>query len=111
MKRQYFGGCGVRGLAESICQGEALSAHFKEHTPERVIDFMFSSDCKAADISQDLQRCIARALHFVGDDSPRFVLGGGAAIPGMAEALSAKPVKNAQWVNIQAISDAAGEIL
>ena len=112
LKRDYFGGCGVRGLAESICQREALSAHFKEHTPERVIDFLFSADCTAADICPDVQRCIARALHFIGDDdAPRFVLGGGAVVPGMAEALNAKAVKNAQWANIKAISDAAEEIL
>ena len=110
LKRDYFGGCGVRGLAESICQGESLSAHMKEHTPERVIDFLFSADCTAADIAQDLQRCIAKAIAFI-DDAPRFVLGGGAALPGMAEALNAKAIKNAQWANIIAIAQAAEEII
>lgn len=112
LKRDYFGGCGVRGLAVAISQAEALSAHMKEHSPERVIDFMFSADCTTADIAPELSRCIAQALHFIGDDdAPRFVLGGGAGVPGMAEALKAKAVKNAQWANIQAIANAAGEIL
>ena len=110
LKRQYFGGCGVRGLAEGICQREGLAAHMKEHTPERVIDFLFSDDCKADAIAPDLNKCIAAALNFV-DDAPRFVLGGGAGVPGMAEALDAKPAKNAQWLNIKALADAAEEIL
>jgi hypothetical protein len=110
LKRQVFGGCGVRGLAESICQREGLSQHMKEHTPERVIDFLFSGADVSADIAPDLGRCIASVLAFV-DDSPRFVLGGGAGIPGMAEALAATPTKDAQWANIKAIADSAEEII
>jgi hypothetical protein len=111
VKRQVFGGCGVRGLAESLCQREGLAAVMKEHTPERVIDFLFSDGCPVKAIAPDLNRCVAAALNFVADDAPRFVLGGGAAIPGMADALNAKPVKDAQWANIKALADAAGEIL
>jgi hypothetical protein len=110
LKRQVFGGCGVRGLAESICQREGLAAYMREHSAERVIDFMFSGADIAADIAPDLSRCIASVLAFI-DDSPRFVLGGGAAIPGMASALAATPAKDAQWANIKAIADSAEEII
>lgn len=110
LKRQYFGGCGVRGLAESLCQSEGLAAHMKEHTPERVIDFLFSDECPSDEIASDLSQCIATALNFV-DDAPRFVIGGGAAVPGMAEALNAKLAKDAQWINIKALAAAAEEII
>ena len=110
IKRQYFGGCGVRGLAESICEREGLAQFMKEHTPERVIDFLFSGNCPADAIAADLAGCIAKALAFI-DDSPRFVLGGGAVVPGMADALNAKPMKDAQWANIRALSEVAEEIL
>ena len=111
LKRQVFGGCGVRGLAEGICQSEGLAAQMKEHTPEKVIDFLFSANCTAAAIAPNLSRCIAAALNFINDDAPRFLLGGGAAVPGMAEALKAKPAKDAQWANIKALAAAAEEIL
>jgi hypothetical protein len=111
LKRQFFGGCGVRGLAENICQREGLTQFFKEHTPERVIDFLFSDGCPADAIAPDLAKCIAPALAFADDDAPRFVLGGGADVPGMAQALNATPVKNAQWANIKAISDVAEDLV
>lgn len=110
LKRQVFGGCGVRGLAESICQREGLAKVMKEHTPERVIDYLFECPSVAVLIAPDLATTTAEVLHFV-DDAPRFVLGGGAGIPGMAAALNAQPIKNAQWANIKALADAAGEII
>lgn len=110
LKRQYFGGCGVRGIAEAICQREGLAAHMKEPTPEKTIDFLFSDGCSAGEIAPDLTKCIAAALNFV-DDAPRFVIGGGAAVPGMAESLNAKVAKDAQWINIKAIAAVAEEIV
>ena len=114
LKRQYFGGSGVRGMAERIAAREALTAHFREHTPERVIDFLLENPpAEVADeIALDVSACCAEAIAFIGDDSaPRHLIGGGATVPGLAELLEAKVAKNAQWLNIQALAAIAEQIL
>lgn len=112
LARKYFGGVGVRGLAERICARESLASEFKEHSPERVIDCLFSGADVAEAIAPDIAACIAEALAFVGaDDADRHLIGGGAVVPGLAAALNAKPAKNAQWLNIEALATAADKIL
>ena len=115
IKRRYFGGAGVRGLAERISAREALVSAFKEHSPSKVIDFLLDDehgDNIVQAIAPDVSACIAEALAFVGDDAaPRHLIGGGSAVPGLAAALNAKPAKNAQWINIQSLANAADRIL
>lgn len=115
LARKYFGGVGVRGLAERICARESLAAEFKEHSPERVIDFLLDQkhgDEIAQAIAPDITACIAEALAFIGDDdSKRYLIGGGAGVPGLTTALKAVSNKNAQWLNIKALADAADKIL
>jgi len=113
-KRKYFGGVGVRGLAERICAREALAAEFREHSPERVIDFLLDTkhgDDIAQAIVPDVSACIAEALAFIDDDSKRYLIGGGAAIPGLSAALNATCPRNAQWLNIEALAASADQIL
>ena len=112
IKRSYFGGCGVRGIAESITANESLTAHFQEHTPERVIDFLFENDGAdiEAAIAPDVQRATGKAIAFL-DDAPRYLIGGGADVPGLAELIGATVPKNSQWVNIQALADISAQIL
>ena len=114
IKRNYFGDCGVRGMAERIVAREALAAHFKEHTAERVIDFILEkppADVAGA-IALDVSACAAEALAFIGnDDAPKHLIGGGAAVPGLAALMNAKVAKNAQWLNIQALADLSEQIL
>ena len=113
LKRRYFSGVGVRGLAERITTNESLSFLMKEHTPERVIDALFSADgAKAADvIAADISFCLANVLNFIDDDAPRLLIGGGAQVPGLSKALSAKVAKKPQWANITALSTVAPQIL
>ena len=114
LKRKYFGDCGVRGMAERIVVREALAAHFKEHTAERVIDFLLENPpADVADaIALDVSACAAEALAFIGeDDAPKHLIGGGAAVPGLAELMGAKVAKNAQWLNIQSLADISEQIL
>ena len=115
LARKYFGGVGVRGLAERICARELLAAQFKEHSPERVIDFLLDQKHGteiASAIAPDVSACIAEALAFVGDDdSNRYLIGGGAAVPGLSTALDAVTTKDAQWLNIKALANAASKIL
>ncbi len=115
LARKYFGGVGVRGLAERICAREALASEFKEHSPERVIDFLLDGkhgDSIAEAIALDVSACTAEALAFIGDgEGNRYLIGGGVGIPGLATALDAKVAKNAQWVNIEALAAAADKIL
>lgn len=115
IKRQYFGGVGVRGLAERISARESLATEFKEHSPDNVIDFLLDAkhgkNIEQA-IAPDVSACTAETLAFIGDDTaPRHLIGGGAAVPGLPAALNAKPAKNAQWVNIQSLANAADRIL
>ena len=116
LKRDYFGGAGVRGLSERITARESLSAVMREHSPEKVIDALFAADrddeAIADDIYLDLQACTAEALAFIGDDdAPRHLIGGGAHVPGLATLLDAKVAKNAQWINIKALADISDKIL
>ncbi|MEM9151500.1 MAG: hypothetical protein AAGB19_13745 [Cyanobacteria bacterium P01_F01_bin.3] len=113
LKRRYFGGAGVLGLAERVTQSEALAAHIAEPTPQRVIDMLFSSGAGkyAVDIAADVAAAIADPLAFMADDCSRFLIGGGATAPGLAKALSAKKVKSPQWVNIQALAAVSSQIL
>ena len=114
LKRKYFGDCGVRGMAERIVAREALAAHFKEHTAERVIDFLLENPPAdvAGAIALDVAASTAAALAFIGgDDSPKHLIGGGAAVPGLADVMGAKVAKNAQWLNIQALADISEQIL
>ena len=112
IKRQYFGGVGVRGMAERIAARESLSAHLKEHAADRVIDFLFSGVDVAEAIAPDVAACVAETLAFL-DDAPRYLIGGGAAVPGLAAAFGekAKIAKNPQWVNIQSLADISAQIL
>ena len=115
LARKYFGGVGVRGLAERICARESLAAEFKEHSPERVIDFLLEEqrgDEVAKAIALDVSACIAEALAFMGSSNEqRYLIGGGANVPGLATALDATVAKNAQWLNIEALANAADQIL
>lgn len=106
--RRYFGGCGVRGMAEYVVTKELLA--IKEATPEKVIEQMFSKGFSAETIQPAIDFCMAEVLAFL-DDSPRFLIGGGAAVPGVAKALGAKKVKDAQWLNIKAIAAMSSAIL
>lgn len=114
LARKYFGDCGVRGMADRIVAREALAAHFKEHTPERVIDFLLENPpADVADaIAPDVVASTADALAFIGeDDAPKHLIGGGAAVPGLADVMGAKVAKNAQWLNIEALANISEQIL
>ena len=110
LKRTYLGGVGVRGIAERLASTEALP--IAEPTAEKIIPVLFSDGLNAATVRPAIDFCMAGVLGFIGGDSaPRFVLGGGALVPGVAEALDAEPVKNPQWANIRAIEAIADSIL
>ena len=114
LKRAYFGGVGVRGMAERITTRESLASAFKEHSPEKVIDYLLSSPpaTVADEIAPDVRACVAEAIAFIGtDDTPRHLIGGGAAVPGLAKLLNAKTAKDAQWINIKALAAVSDQIL
>ena len=114
VKRSVFGGVGVRGMAERIAGNESLAGYIKEFAPERIIDFLFANPPKdaAALIADDVAASLAEPLAFIGADAAkRYLIGGGAGLPGVAAAAGAKPVRDAQWANIRALSAAATQIL
>lgn len=115
LKRDYFGGAGVRGMAERISHREALTgAGVKEHNPDEVIDFILSEKgAAAADaIGPDVNACAAEALAFIGNDAaPKHLIGGGAGVPGLAELFGAKVTKDPQWLNIKSLAAISDQIL
>lgn len=114
LKRAYFGGAGVQGMAERITAHEALAAQFKEHTPKKVMDFILSDKgaSVASEIAPAVSACAAEAIAFIdNDDAPKHLIGGGANIPGLAKLFDGKVAKDAQWINIKALAAVSDQIL
>lgn len=115
LKRRYFA-AGVAGLASRIVETESLAALIPEPTIQKVIDELFAgrweAKAMAEAIAADIETATAEARLFVASvDAPRFLIGGGATVPGLADAFGAKAVKNPQWLNIEALAAVHSQIL
>ncbi|MEM9949112.1 MAG: hypothetical protein AAF810_24020 [Cyanobacteria bacterium P01_D01_bin.36] len=111
LNRQYFGGAGVLGLAQKITQSESLAAPIAEPTAQRVIDTLFSSGAGkfADDIAADTSATIAEPLAFMTEDCSRFLIGGGATVPGLA---FARPIaQHGVCLTLIAVLDAIGYMI
>ena len=80
-----------------------------------MIDFLLD-DKPTAEITDliapDLSANLAEALAFIGDDTAqRFILGGGAKLPGIEQVLGGKAIKHPQWANLEALAEVSGELL
>ena len=115
LNRRPFDNCGVYGIADRIVTRESLAAQLKTPSPQQVIDFLLDGDCTeevAAQIADDLIACTADALAFIGDrEAQRFILGGGAKLPGIEQVLSGKVIKHPQWANLEALAEVAEQLL
>ena len=115
LNRRPFDECGVYSIADRIVSRESLAAQLKTPSPQQVIDFLLDkkhSAEMAAQIAPEVSASLAEPLAFIGDDSaPRFILGGGAKLPGIEQSVSGKPLKNPQWANLEALAEVSDELL
>ena len=115
LNRRPFDECGVYSIADRIVSRESLATQLKTPRPQQVIDFLLD-DKPTAEITDliapDLSANLAEALAFIGDDTAqRFILGGGAKLPGIEQVLGGKAIKHPQWANLEALAEVSGELL
>jgi hypothetical protein len=114
LKRRAFDACGVYNLAERIVERDSLAPTLKTPSPQRVIDYLLDEPHGAeviARIAPDVAACVGEVLEAIEDDSARYIMGGGAKLPGIEATLNGKTVKNPQWANLTALADAAEQLL
>lgn len=114
LKRRAFDACGVYNLAERIVYRDSLAPQLKTPSPQSAISYLLDQPHGAAVIEQiapDVAACVGEVLAAIEDDSARFILGGGAKLPGIEQTLNAKAIKNPQWANLTALADAADQLL
>ena len=114
LKRRAFDACGVYNLAERIVYRDRLAPQLKTPSPQSAIAYLLDQKHDKAVIEQiapDVAACVGEVLAAMDDDSARFIIGGGAKLPGIEQTLSAKAIKNPQWANLTALADAADQLL
>lgn len=115
LNRRPFDECGVYGIADRIVSRESLAPQLKTPSPQQVIDYLLDqrhSEEIAEQIALDLSASLAEAIAFIGDNSAqRFILGGGAKLPGIEQIVGGKVLKNPQWANLEALAEVSAELL
>ena len=114
LKRRAFDACGVYSLAERIVYRDSLAPTLKTPSPQSAINYLLDQPHGAEVIEQiapDVAACVGEVLAAIDDDSARYIIGGGAKLPGIEQTLNAKVIKNPQWANLTALADAADQLL
>mgnify|MGYP001034786605 CR=1 FL=1 len=114
LKRRAFDACGVYNLAERIVYRDSLAPQLKTPSPQSVIAYLLDQKPGKAVIEQiapDVAACVGEVLAAMDNASARFIIGGGAKLPGIEQTLKAKAIKNPQWANLTALADAADQLL
>ena len=111
LERRVFDESGVYFLAQAIADDGLLAPELKTPKPQQVIDVLFSPDeSTAIKIAPALTATLAPILDFI-DDSPRYLIGGGALLPGAVALLDAEVVSDPQWSNISEIARLSAQVL
>lgn len=113
LARTPFDSCGVQAIAQRIRDGEALAQYM--HTPsiQTIIDFLLDrnhDDIVKDEIAPHILACMGEILETAGD-SPKFIIGGGAKLPGIQKLIGGKTIKSPQWANLTALSVVADELI
>lgn len=114
LKRRAFDACGVYNLAERIVYRDSLAPTLKTPSPQSTINYLLDQAHGAEVIEQiapDVAACVGEVLAEIADDSARYIIGGGAKLPGIEQTLNAKAIKHPQWANLTALADAADQLL
>ena len=112
--RHLFDDRGVAFIAEEVARRELLHSQMCFSSVD-VIAAMF--DRKQKKVVQDaiapvLAESLAEVLSSLTDSSiPRYVIGGGAGVPGIAKLLGAKAVDNAQLASLYGLAEVADKII
>ena len=114
--RRVFDAKGVYSLATLAMQRQVFSEHLTTPNPQQVIEFMFNKKNKSV-VSPIVVELVKEQIKPVFDmvinsELSVYLLGGGAVLPGMAEALGAKPInRNPQWASIEGLAKVAKPFL
>ncbi len=114
LKRRAFDACGVYNLAERIVYRDSLAPQLKTPSPQSAIAYLLDQKHGQEVIEQiapDVAACVGEVLAAMDDDCARYIIGGGAKLPGIEQTLKAKAIKNPQWANLTALADAADQLL
>jgi hypothetical protein len=114
--RRVFDGKGVYSLAVLAMQRQIFAGHLTTPNPQEVIAFMFDKANRAVVtplVSEMVTEQIKPVFEMVIDRAlPVYLVGGGAALPGVSEALGAKAInKNPQWASIEGLAKVAKPFL
>lgn len=114
--RRVFDNKGVYSLAVLAMQQQSFAGHLTTPNPQQVIEFMFAKANKKV-VEPVVEMLVSEHLKPIYDlvfDSslPVYLVGGGAALPGLAKALGAKPIsKDPQWASIEGLAKVAKPFL
>lgn len=111
LQRRPFDESGVWAIADRLVSAEILP--LKTPSTQQVIDYLFTADASVSEtIAPAITASVTDLLTFIGNSSAdRYLIGGGAQLPGIETVLGAKSVKDPQWANVKAIAELAEEIL
>jgi hypothetical protein len=113
--RRVFDNKGVYSLAVLAMQRQSFSEHLTTPNPQQVIEFMFNKANKkivAPIVAELVTETIKPVFDMVLDAGlPVYLVGGGADLPGLAETLGAKAMKNPQWASIEGLAKVAKPFL
>lgn len=112
--RRLFDDRGVAFIAEEINRRELLHPAMC-FSPLDVIAAMFDRKQKKAvqsAIAPVLEEVLSEVEAALSDDgAARYVIGGGAALPGAAKYLKAQAVENAQWASLHGLAAVADKVI
>lgn len=114
--RRVFDNKGVYSLAVLAMQRQSFSDYLTTPNPQQVIEFMFAKGNRkiVAPIVKELVTETLKPIYdmVVLNGLPAYLVGGGAALPGMAEALGAKTINDEpQWASIKGLAKVAKPFL
>ena len=112
--RTPFDACGVYSIAQRIRDREALAAQLMTPSVQDVIDFLLDHKHGpeiAETIAPHISACVGEVLDQAKTGSQRFILGGGAKLPGMDKVLGGRVIKHPQWANLTALADVAHQLI
>ena len=114
--RRVFDSKGVYSLAVLAMQRQSFSDHLTTPNPQQVIEFMFDKANKSV-VEPVVKALVTETIKPIYDlvydaGLPIYLLGGGAVLPGVCEALGAKPItKDPQWASIKGLAKVAKPFL
>ena len=116
LNRRPFDECGVYGIADRIVSRESLAAQLKTPRPQQVIDYLLDAKARAQIWPSRLQAISPpaspkRSRSSATTAAQRFILGGGAKLPGIEQIVGGKALKHPQWANLEALAEVSDELL